>query len=70
MLYNEHMESQDKNSVGGIIGAIIIVILLLAGAWYFFSNRIEKIKIQKQNASSTEIIDGEILSVSATTTVN
>ncbi len=49
------METKKENSIGGMIGVAIIIILLVIGAWYFFSNRIEKIETQKRNATSTVI---------------
>ena len=49
------MENTEKSSgMGAITGAIIIVVILAAGAWYFIGNRVEKIEIQKQ---ATKVID-------------
>jgi uncharacterized protein HemX len=60
------MENTEKSSgMGAVTGAIIIVVILAAGAWYFIGNRVEKIEIQKQatkvidvsTGSSTEVAD-------------
>ena len=60
------MENTEKSSgMGAITGAILIVVILAAGAWYFIGNRVEKIEIQKQatkvidvsTGSSTEVAD-------------
>lgn len=64
------METGEKSGgVGGIMGAIIIIVILAAGAWYFIGNRVEKIetlKVENQKAveeakvnpnTSSEIID-------------
>ncbi|MEI6191315.1 MAG: hypothetical protein WCP24_03040 [bacterium] len=59
------METEKSNGMGAVIGAIIIIIILAAGAWYFIGNRVEKIEIQKQankvldvsTGSSTEVVD-------------
>jgi uncharacterized protein HemX len=60
------MENTEKSSgVGAIIGAIIIIVILAVGAWYFIGNRVEKIEVQKQanktmdvsSGLSTEVVD-------------
>ena len=50
------MENETKNGgMGAIMGVIIIIALLATGGWYFFSNRVEKIK--NQQAIITEVND-------------
>jgi hypothetical protein len=54
-----------SGGVGAITGAIIIIVLIVAGGWYFIGNRVEKIQDQKEanealdvtTGSSTEIED-------------
>jgi len=36
-------EEPKSGNTGAIIGAIIIIVLLVAGGWYFIGNRVEKI---------------------------
>lgn len=53
--------NQTKSDLGPIIGAIIIIIILIAGAWYFIGNRIEKIsesEIPTDENSAIEITTG------------
>jgi len=60
------MENETKSGgLGAIMGAIIIIVLIVAGGWYFIGNRVEKIQEQKEankvlditTGSSTEIED-------------
>jgi uncharacterized membrane protein YqiK len=59
------METETTKSYGGIIGAIIIIVILVAGGWYFIGNRVDKIQDQKEadkvldvsTGSSTEVDD-------------
>jgi uncharacterized protein HemX len=48
------METEKSSGMGAVTGAIIIIVILAAGAWYFIGNRVEKIEIQKQ---ATKVID-------------
>ena len=80
MLYNTLMENAEnpktESGMGAIIGAIVIIILLIAGGWYFISNRVEKVQIQKQElldfnattSTTTEIIN--LGTTTATSTIN
>ncbi len=56
------METKEKNT-GAIIGVIIIVIILIAGAWYFIGGRVNKIEEQKKNIN-TEVVNTETFSTS------
>jgi hypothetical protein len=56
------MENEVKNSNhGAVIGAVIIIILLIAAGWYFIGNRVEKIQeaktIEVTTGDSTEVAD-------------
>jgi FlaG/FlaF family flagellin (archaellin) len=55
---------QKSGAVGGIIGAIIIIVILAAGAWYFIGNRVEKIEQQK---AANKVLD---VSTGASTEIN
>lgn len=54
-----------SSGVGAITGVIVIIIILIAGGWYFIGNRVEKIQEQKEvnkvldvsTGSSTEVED-------------
>jgi Ca2+/Na+ antiporter len=53
--------SQPKSRVSGwgaIIGAIIIIIILIIGSWYFISQRIEKVEQQKLDNLVNEVNSG------------
>lgn len=54
------MDTQEKSSgVGAIIGAIIIIVILIAGGWYFIGNRIEKIQNGEQATTTIEVLTGD-----------
>jgi len=48
----ENGVNEKSGGIGAITGAIIIIILLIAGAWYFIGNQIQK------KAGTNEIITG------------
>ena len=53
------MENTEKSSgMGAIIGAVIIIVILAVGAWYFIGNRVEKIEVQKQSAKTMDVSSG------------
>ena len=53
------MENTEKSSgMGAIIGAVIIIVILAVGAWYFIGNRVEKIETQKQATKTLEVSTG------------
>lgn len=53
------MENETKSSgISGIIGAVIIIILLIAGGWYFIGNRVEKIQKDKQATAVDDVSTG------------
>jgi hypothetical protein len=63
---NSAEASKSGNGFGTIIGITIIVIVLLAGAWYFLGQRVAKLEEQKQISTvidesklstSTEVVD-------------
>jgi hypothetical protein len=58
------MEGQNnKSDIGPIIGIIIVILMLVIGAFYFYNQRIEKQKeITKANQQQEQIINEEGLS--------
>lgn len=54
-----------SHGLGGVIGTLVIIVLLIAGGWYFIGNRVEKIQDQKalnevgeiKTGTSTEVTD-------------
>lgn len=50
----KEIESQ-KEGIGGLIGIAIIILVLLAGAFYFYNQRLVTIKKTQMAASSTAI---------------
>lgn len=48
-----------SGGTGALIGAIIIIVLLVIGGWYFIGNRIEKIQEQKANTPVGDITTGD-----------
>jgi Ca2+/Na+ antiporter len=54
---NTMLQEPKSGSTGAIIGAIIIIVLLIAGGWYFIGNRIEKIETQKKSNNKDIVID-------------
>jgi len=53
------MENTEKSSgMGAIIGAVIIIVILAVGAWYFIGNRVEKIEVQKQATKTMDVSSG------------
>lgn len=40
-------KNKQKTDIGSIVGIIIVIIILMLGAFYVFNQRIEKQKIQK-----------------------
>lgn len=62
---NNLSNEQAHHGLGGIIGTLIIVVILIAGGWYFIGNRVEKIQEQKnRQPANTEI--GDIATGSST----
>jgi preprotein translocase subunit YajC len=62
---NTNANEPKQHGLGGIVGTLIIIVILIAGGWYFVSNRVEKIQDQKaltevgdlKTGTSTEITD-------------
>ncbi len=53
------MENTEKSSgMGAIMGAVIIIVILAVGAWYFIGNRVEKIEVQKQATKTMDVSSG------------
>ncbi len=52
------METEKSSGMGAVTGAIIIIVILAAGAWYFIGNRVEKIEIQKQATKTVDVSTG------------
>ena len=53
------MENTEKSSgMGAVTGAIIIIVILAAGGWYFIGNRVEKIEVQKQATKTMDVSSG------------
>ncbi len=50
----KEIESQ-KEGIGGLVGIAIIILVLLAGAFYFYNQRLITIKKTQTAASSTAI---------------
>ena len=42
-------------NVGGIVGAIIIIVLIVLGGWYFITDKVEKVETQKQQQAAANI---------------
>jgi hypothetical protein len=64
-------KSKGSNSIGTMIGAIIVVIILLAGAYYFYQLGIERQKNFQallDSAKQTATIPGEIVTIEVSTT--
>jgi hypothetical protein len=51
------LPTEPKKGYGGVIGAIIIIVILIAGGWYFIGNRVEKIQDQKEETVKTTPIE-------------
>jgi hypothetical protein len=67
-LYNIFMENQTPEKpnteieIGPMMGIVIILLMLLAGAWYFLNQRVDKLEAQREQqnkilSSTTTIID-------------
>ena len=52
------METEKSSGMGAVTGAIIIIVILAAGAWYFIGNRVEKIEVQKQATKTVDVSTG------------
>ncbi len=48
-----------SGGTGAIIGAIIIIVLLVAGGWYFIGNKVEKIQDQKESVKTLDVSTGD-----------
>jgi hypothetical protein len=46
------------NGSGAVIGVVIIIILLIAGAWYFIGNKVDKIQTQNGTAKTLDVTTG------------
>ena len=58
----KEIESQ-KEGVGGLVGITIIILVLLAGAFYFYNQRLVTIKkTQTTNSTSTDPFLASVLS--------
>lgn len=67
------MNETNKGSAGAIVGAIIVIVLLLAGIFYFYGQRVEKQKqfeamkkAIEQTATATDSIDSLVKEASST----
>lgn len=58
------METQNKSSIGGIIGTIIIIAVIILGGLYFWGKRIEEAKI-KENLVSGNVNEDEQINEAA-----
>lgn len=58
------METQNKSSIGGIIGIIIIIAVIILGGLYFWGKRIEEAKI-KEDLVSGNIEDDSLVNEAA-----
>jgi hypothetical protein len=58
------METETTKSYGGVIGAIVIIVILVAGGWYFIGNKVEKVQEQKQSAKVIDVSTGASTEVS------
>jgi hypothetical protein len=52
------METETTKSYGGVIGAIVIIVILVAGGWYFIGNKVEEVQEQKQSAKTLDVSTG------------
>jgi len=52
------METEKSSGMGAVTGAIIIIVILAAGGWYFIGNRVEKIEVQKQATKTVDVSAG------------
>ncbi len=55
----ENEVKAESNGIGGVTGAIIIIILLIIGSWYFISNRLDKIEQQKATMEVGDVVTGD-----------
>lgn len=52
---NEKKETETpKEGIGGLIGITIIILVLLAGAFYFYNQRLQTIKRAQMTATTTD----------------
>ncbi len=55
-------EQNDKNGVGAVVGIIIVIFMLIVGAFYFYNQNIKKQKeIQKINEQNKASLDDIII---------
>lgn len=47
-----------SGGMGALTGAIIIIVLIAAGGWYFIGNRVEKIQEQKEAEKVLDVSTG------------
>jgi FtsZ-interacting cell division protein ZipA len=52
----EPQMEQQKSSIGGIIGTIIIIALIILGGLYFWGKRIEESKAKQQVATDDTLL--------------
>ncbi len=50
----EEIDKKNSERVGPLIGSVIIILIIIAGAFYLFSLIRNKVEVQKQNATTTE----------------
>lgn len=50
----EEIDKKNSDRVGPLIGSVIIILIIIAGAFYLFSLIRNKVDVQKQNSTTTE----------------
>jgi len=60
----EKEKNTNEKGFGGIIGAIIIIAILVAGGWFFIGGRVKK--IQNQKAANDTTIVGDVTTGTST----
>lgn len=50
----EEIDKKNSDRIGPLIGSVIIILIIIAGAFYLFSLIRSKVEIQNQNSTSTD----------------